>query len=102
MLLSIDQDLEAAHPPSLRSTHLSCSPPPTHTHTHLAAFPFPPLTCLQEDTSLSKVYTLFRTLGLRHICVIPRWACVCLGGSACLMIRWGGGLPDKKVGKGAA
>lgn len=27
---------------------------------------------VQEDTSLSKVYTLFRTLGLRHLCVIPR------------------------------
>ncbi len=26
----------------------------------------------QEDTSLSKVYTLFRTLGLRHLCVVPR------------------------------
>jgi chloride channel 7 len=27
---------------------------------------------VQEDTSLSKVYTLFRTLGLRHLCVIPK------------------------------
>ena len=27
---------------------------------------------LQEDTSLSKVHTLFRMLGLRHIAVIPR------------------------------
>jgi hypothetical protein len=27
---------------------------------------------VQEDASLSKVYTLFRTLGLRHLCVIPR------------------------------
>jgi CBS-domain-containing membrane protein len=32
-------------------------------------------TCIhhtQEDTSLSKVYTLFRQLGLRHLAVIPR------------------------------
>lgn len=28
---------------------------------------------VQEDASLSKVYTLFRALGLRHLCVIPRW-----------------------------
>ncbi|KAF5829363.1 putative chloride channel protein CLC-d [Dunaliella salina] len=27
---------------------------------------------VQEDMSLSKVYTLFRTLALRHVCVIPR------------------------------
>lgn len=27
---------------------------------------------VQEDASLSKVYKLFRTLGLRHLCVIPR------------------------------
>jgi len=27
---------------------------------------------LQEDTSLSKVHTLFRMLGLRHLAVIPR------------------------------
>jgi chloride channel 7 len=27
---------------------------------------------VQEDASLSKVYTLFRTLGLRHLFVIPR------------------------------
>lgn len=30
---------------------------------------------VQEDTSLSKVYTLFRTLGLRHVVVIPRSVC---------------------------
>jgi chloride channel 7 len=28
---------------------------------------------VQEDMSLSKVYTLFRTLALRHVVVIPRW-----------------------------
>lgn len=27
---------------------------------------------MQEDTSLAKVYTLFRSLGLRHLAVIPR------------------------------
>lgn len=27
---------------------------------------------VQEDTSLAKVYTLFRTLGLRHVAVVPR------------------------------
>jgi hypothetical protein len=27
---------------------------------------------LQEDTSLSKVHTMFRQLGLRHLAVIPR------------------------------
>lgn len=26
----------------------------------------------QEDAPLSKVYQLLRTLGLRHICVVPR------------------------------
>lgn len=31
-----------------------------------------PCCVVQEDTSLSKVYTLFRTLALRHVCVIPR------------------------------
>lgn len=31
---------------------------------------------LQEDTSLSKVHTLFRQLGLRHLAVIPRASCV--------------------------
>lgn len=30
----------------------------------------------QEDTSLSKVHTLFRQLGLRHSLVIPRASCV--------------------------
>jgi hypothetical protein len=34
------------------------------------------LLCLQEDTSLSKVHTLFRQLGLRHLAVIPRASCV--------------------------
>jgi len=32
---------------------------------------------VQEDMSLSKVYTLFRTLALRHVCVIPRWVQPC-------------------------
>ena len=27
---------------------------------------------VQEDAALSKAYTLFRTLGLRHLIVIPR------------------------------
>ncbi|KAJ9530837.1 hypothetical protein QJQ45_028717 [Haematococcus lacustris] len=27
---------------------------------------------VQEDASLSKCYTLFRSLGLRHLCVVPR------------------------------
>jgi hypothetical protein len=30
----------------------------------------------QEDTSLGKVHTLFRQLGLRHLAVIPRASCV--------------------------
>ncbi len=29
---------------------------------------------VNEDAALSKAYALFRTLGLRHLCVIPRWA----------------------------
>lgn len=27
---------------------------------------------VQEDASLSKVHQLFRALGLRHVCVVPR------------------------------
>eukprot|EP01026_Neomeris_dumetosa_P067175 TRINITY_DN6542_c0_g1_i3.p1 TRINITY_DN6542_c0_g1~~TRINITY_DN6542_c0_g1_i3.p1 ORF type:complete len:536 (-),score=43.57 TRINITY_DN6542_c0_g1_i3:439-2046(-) len=38
----------------------------------LAPYVNPPGFVVQEDASISKVYTLFRTLGLRHVCVIPR------------------------------
>lgn len=38
----------------------------------MTTYPSYYICCLQEDTSLAKVYTLFRSLGLRHLAVIPR------------------------------
>ena len=37
---------------------------------------------VQEDTALSKVYTLFRTLALRHVCVVPRCDCGAVGNNS--------------------
>ncbi len=47
-------------------------------HIDLGPYVNPSYYVVQEDASLSKVYTLFRTLGLRHLAVIPR--CVWVGG----------------------
>ncbi|KAI8468319.1 MAG: chloride channel [Monoraphidium minutum] len=41
-------------------------------HIDLGPYVNPSYYVVQEDASLSKVYTLFRTLGLRHVAVIPR------------------------------
>jgi chloride channel 7 len=38
----------------------------------LGPYANPSFYVVQEDASLSKAYTLFRTLGLRHLIVIPR------------------------------
>lgn len=38
----------------------------------LAPYANPSCYVVQEDMSLAKTYTLFRTLGLRHACVVPR------------------------------
>lgn len=47
-------------------------PHPPHRYMDLGPYLNPSYYVVQEDTSLSKVYTLFRTLGLRHLCVIPK------------------------------
>lgn len=51
-------------------------------HIDLGPYVNPSYYVVQEDASLSKVYTLFRTLGLRHLAVIPRCAhmdlCLCV------------------------
>ncbi|GBF93681.1 hypothetical protein Rsub_06784 [Raphidocelis subcapitata] len=41
-------------------------------HVDLGPYVNPSYYVVQEDASLAKVYTLFRTLGLRHLAVIPR------------------------------
>ncbi len=38
----------------------------------LAQFVNPSSYAVQENMSLTKVYNLFRGLGLRHLCVVPR------------------------------
>lgn len=38
----------------------------------LSQFVNPSSYTVQENMSLTKVYALFRQLGLRHLCVVPR------------------------------
>mmetsp|Transcript_23545 Transcript_23545/g.51672 ORF Transcript_23545/g.51672 Transcript_23545/m.51672 type:complete len:861 (+) Transcript_23545:337-2919(+) len=58
--------------PGLSIHDVQLTPEQLDLYLDLGPYVNPSYYVVQEDASLSKVYTLFRTLGLRHLCVIPR------------------------------